>query len=313
MSDKSIVAYYGLPEEVKFCKRCVMSNQRPSSVPEFQHSIEQKKPTLFIDGEGVCDACRYAETKDVQVDWKQREDELVKLLEKYRRQDGYYDVVVPGSGGKDSIKASHVLKYKYGMHPFTVTWAPHIYTEIGWKNFRNWIDIGGFDNLTFNPNGRVHRLLTKLAMENLFHPFQPFILGQKNIAPKIALNYGIKLVFYGENEAEYGNPIADNLSPKRDMKYYSIDKKHLENVFLGGVSVHQLIDEYGLSSNDLEAYLPPKMEDLMKARVDVQYLGYYLNGRLRKIIIMPLNIRNLRQAPKEQRAHFQSITVWTIE
>lgn len=276
MPKEKITAYYGLPEEVKFCKRCVMSNQRPSSVPEFQHSISQKKSTLFVNEEGVCDACLYAEMKDTKVDWKKREDELIRLLEKHRRNDGYYDVVVPGSGGKDSIKAAHMLKYKYGMHPLTVTWAPHIYTEIGWKNFRNWIDIGGFDNLTLNPNGRVHRLLTKLSLENLFHPFQPFILGQKNIAPKIALNYGIKLVFYGENEAEYGNPITDNLSPKRDMKYYSIDKRHLENVFLGGVSIQRLMDEHGLNSNDLEAYLPPEMEDLIKAQVDVQYLGYYL-------------------------------------
>ena len=55
----------------------------------------------------------------------------------------------------------------------------------------------------------MHRLLTRLAVENLFHPFQPFMLGQKNLAPKMALLHDIPLVFYGENEAEYGNPIAD--------------------------------------------------------------------------------------------------------
>ena len=30
MSDK-LEAYYGLPNEVMFCKKCVISNQRPSS------------------------------------------------------------------------------------------------------------------------------------------------------------------------------------------------------------------------------------------------------------------------------------------
>ena len=29
-------AYYGLPNEVKFCKKCVISNQRPSSTIEFK-------------------------------------------------------------------------------------------------------------------------------------------------------------------------------------------------------------------------------------------------------------------------------------
>ena len=54
---------YGLPENVIFCKRCVMSNQRPSSYPEFKHKKDRITPTLHIDEEGVCDACRYAERK----------------------------------------------------------------------------------------------------------------------------------------------------------------------------------------------------------------------------------------------------------
>ena len=35
------------------------------------------------------------------------------------------------------------------------------------------------DNLTYNQNGRVMKLLTKLSIQNLLHPFQTFILGQK--------------------------------------------------------------------------------------------------------------------------------------
>ena len=31
-------AYYGLPRDVRFCKRCVISNQRPNSAVEFQHT-----------------------------------------------------------------------------------------------------------------------------------------------------------------------------------------------------------------------------------------------------------------------------------
>ena len=122
---------------------------------------------------------------------------------------------MPGSGGKDSFYAAHVLKHKYGMHPLTVTWAPHIYTDWGWQNFQAWIHAG-FDNYLHTPNGRVHRLLTRLAVENLFHPFQPFMLGQKSLAPKMAVLFNIPLVFYGENEAEYGNPHRDTESAKRD-------------------------------------------------------------------------------------------------
>ena len=34
---------YGLPEDVHFCKKCVISNQRPRSVVEFKNSSDQKK------------------------------------------------------------------------------------------------------------------------------------------------------------------------------------------------------------------------------------------------------------------------------
>lgn len=269
-----VATKYGLPEKVIFCKRCVMSNQRPASIPEFKHLPDRRGAKyMHIDEDGVCDACRQAEKKE-DINWNKREEELLQLLDKYRRNDGYYDCIVPGSGGKDSAFQSHILKYKYGMHPLTITWPPILYTEYGHKNFLDWIEIGGFDNLTFKPNGRVHKLLTNLAIQNLFHPFQTFILGQKNLAPKIAINYKIPLIFYGENEAEYGNPIADNASSLRDKSFYEM--RDLSEVYLSGFSIPELIEKHGLSLNDLMAYLPAPVEDLEKANIEVHYLGYYL-------------------------------------
>ena len=271
--EEQLEAYYGLPQKVQFCKHCVMSNQRPSSSIEFKHRIESRKSTLHIDDDGVCDACRTAEKKD-RIDWGKREQELLDLLEKYRKSDGSYDCIVPGSGGKDSAYQAHVLKYKYGMNPLTVTWPPILYTDYGYQNFKNWIDVGGFDNISFYRNGRAMKILTKLAIENLFHPFQTFILGQKNLAPKIALQYHIPLIFYGENEAEYGNPIADNSTSLRDRSYYTY--QHLEDIYLGGVSIKDIIHQYDLRLSDLASFLPAKYEDLEKSKIEVHYLGYYL-------------------------------------
>ena len=57
--------FLGLPEEVKFCKKCVMSNQRPSSVIEFKNNQEGSKPTIDFDKNGVCSACNYNNQKNV--------------------------------------------------------------------------------------------------------------------------------------------------------------------------------------------------------------------------------------------------------
>ena len=263
-------ALYGLPKEVHFCKSCVISNQRPSSTIEFKNDGTKGKATIGFDENNVCDACNVKGQKD-KIDWKEREEKLRELCDKYRKNDGSYDCLVPGSGGKDSFMQAHLLKYKYGMHPLTCTWAPHIYTEWGWKNHQAWIHAG-FDNILFTPNGRVHKLITRLAVENLLHPFQPFILGQKNLAPKIAERYDIQLIFYGENEAEYGNPKADMNSAKRSFEYFTSASE--DEIFLGGASLTEL-RELGLEKNDWEAYLPINPEKIEEKKIEVHYLGYY--------------------------------------
>ena len=77
------------------------------------------------------------------------------------------------------------------------------------------------------------QILTKLSIENLLHPFQTFILGQKNYPVKVALKRKIPLIFYGENEAEHGNPIGDNQTSLRNKSYFTFN--NLEELYLGGV------------------------------------------------------------------------------
>ena len=267
-------AFYGLPQEVKFCKKCVVSNQRPNSAIEFKHKLQDKKKTIFFDANGICDACNYNLIKAKEINWEDREKKLLKLLDKFRSKDGNYDVVIPGSGGKDSAYASHLLKYKYGMNPLTVTWAPHLYTSIGWENFTNWIHEGGFDNILFTPNGRLHRLLTKKAFLNLLHPFQPFIIGQKIIGPAIAARYGIKLVFYGENQAEDGNSLDENNIPTMDKSFFTASDPL--NMILGGESISSIINSTEFTLNDFNPYIPPDYSYLEEKEIEVFYLGYFL-------------------------------------
>ena len=287
-------AFYGLPNDVKFCKRCVISNQRPNSTVEFKHTSKSKKVTILIDDEGLCDACKTADTKN-QIDWGKREEELLRLLDKYRRNDGQYDCLVPGSGGKDSVMQAHLLKYKYGMNPLTITWPPILYTDYGYQNWKNWIDIGGFDNISFTRNGDVMKKLTKLSIENLFHPFQTFILGQKNLGPKLAAKFNIPLVFYGENEAEYGNPLADNLTSLRDKSYHTFN--NLDEVYLGGVSLRELREKHQIETKDVISFLPAPYEEIKNNDVQVHYLGYYMKWTPQEAYYYAVENTNFKARP----------------
>ncbi len=73
--DEALETFYGLPINVEYCKTCVISNQRPSSVIEQKHTRNTKKKVIVFK-DGICDACRTKNWKD-NVDWNDREKELI--------------------------------------------------------------------------------------------------------------------------------------------------------------------------------------------------------------------------------------------
>lgn len=263
---------YGLPRKVIFCKKSLISNQRPNSTQEHKHTIKSKKKTIFFDKNSISDSWKYSRVKK-KIDYKNREKLLHKLLDKHRGKYGKYDCIVPGSGGKDSCYAAHLLKYKYGMSPLTVTWPPIMPTKYGKENFLNWLKSGNFKNIAATRDNRTTQILTRLAVLNLLHPFQSFILGQKNFPLKTALKYEIPLVFYGENEAEHGNPISDNNSSLKKKSEYTFD--NLEDIYLGGERFENLIKKFDLDFKNLKTYLPPTKKELGEFPLEVHYLGYY--------------------------------------
>lgn len=259
MEKKNLIELYHLPEEVKYCKKCTMSNQRPR---------------ITFDEEGVCSACRFAEKKQHEIDWEQREKELWALCDKYRKNDGSYDVIVPCSGGKDGSFVAHQLKYKYGMHPLTVTWASLVDSPVGKKNLQSFIEAG-FDNILGQPNQKVKRLLTKLSFELMGDPFQPFIYGQTNFPLKISVAYNIPLIMYGENgEVEYGGDMKNADSPTREITDHN---KH----YFSGIAPEKFL-EYGITKSDLYPYMAPDFEDIKRVGTSIHFMSYYVKWNPRE-------------------------------
>ena len=243
---------YKLPEQVLFCKKCTMSNQRPR---------------ISFDEHGVCSACKFAEHKQKHTDWEEREKELIELCDRHRKGNGQYDVLVPVSGGKDGGLVAHMLKYKYGMNPLTVTWSPLVPSEIGRKNLDAFV-MSGFDNILGRPNGRATRLMTKLAFQHMGDPFQPFIYGQQNFPLKMAIENNISLMMYGENgEAEYGGDMKNAYRPTRELSDH-------DGHFFSGLPPEFWLD-HGLSEVDLHPFKVPRFEDIMANNTEIHYFSYY--------------------------------------
>jgi N-acetyl sugar amidotransferase len=249
---RDLIKLYNLPREVRFCKKCTISNQRPR---------------ITFDENGVCSACNFAEFKRTKIDWKLREAELVALCDKHRKGNGEYDVIVPCSGGKDGSFVAHQLKYKYGMNPLAVSWAPLKASAIGRQNLDAFI-ASGFNHVLGTPNPQVTKKLTHLSFKHLGDPFQPFIYGQTNFPLHMAVKNNVQLIMYGENgEVEYGGNMKNALRPTRDIQ------DHDSHYFSG--LPPEFWAEHGVSLADLHPFMAPKFEEIEKNKTEIHFLGYY--------------------------------------
>lgn len=250
------------PKEIRYCTKCVVSNQRPR---------------ITFDEDGVCSACRYAEFKHKTIDWDAKEKELQELCDRHRSKDGSYDCIIPGSGGKDSAYTAHLLKYKYGMHPLTITWAPFMYTQIGWENYVAFKDHG-FDNMLFFPNGILHRKLARLAFELHGDAWDPFAYGQKNYAFHMALKFNIKLIFYGESgELEYGGSTKNINKPfesPEDFQELYYKGSSIDNLIQHGLEAG-LFTKEEIDNNQFEMYRTPPAEKMQQLNPEMHWLSYY--------------------------------------
>ena len=257
------------------CKLCLMTNQKPFSVNETKNDLSnQKKNTLLFNNQGVCSACENIKSKK-NIDWNQREKELWRICDKFRSKDGKYDCIVSGSGGKDSMFQAHILKYKFKMNPLTVTYSPILKTKIGDRNLTNWVNIGGFDNYTFSPNGKVLSILTREAFKNILHPSQPFKIGIKTFAAKMAKRFNINLVFYGELYSDYGS--SSNISDAYYPLEWLTNDNDLDDIHIGGLKVKEIKKKYNfLRNQDFIPYMPLKKTDFNDLNLNILFLGWFL-------------------------------------
>lgn len=252
MNKRNVIELYNLPREVKFCRNCTVSNQRPR---------------ITFDENGICSACNFADYKRNVINWSQREEELQELCDLHRKNNGEYDVIVPCSGGKDGSFVAHLLKHKYGMNPLAVTWAPLKASKIGRENLNAFI-ASGFNHILGTPNPLVTRKLTQLSFEHLGDPFQPFIYGQTNFPLHMAVKYNIQLIMYGENgEVEYGGDMKNANRPTRDIVDHD---KH----YFSGLPPEFWIEK-GMSLSDLYPFRAPKYEAILENKTEIHFLSYY--------------------------------------
>jgi len=239
---------------IRYCTRCVM--------PE-------TKPDLFIDEEGVCNACRNYEHR-AEIDYDARLSELKTILDRYRSKDGSnYDCVIGVSGGKDStVQVLRMLEM--GMNPLCVTATTDMLSDIGRRNLDNIKELGA-DLFEVSVDPVVRRKINRIALEQVGDISWPEHVTIFTIPVRLAVQFRIPLIVWGENpQHEYGGPAAA-------VKDNTLTRRWLEEFGgLLGLRVSDLIGVEGIQPRDLIQYTYPTDAQLQDVGVTGIFLGYYV-------------------------------------
>lgn len=236
-----------------YCRRCVLPDT---------------KPDLRLDTDGICSACRAYEHR-TKVDWDARRGELLRLVDKYRRNGQHWDCIVPVSGGKDSTYQV-IRMLQLSLNPLCVTSTTCDLSPIGRKNIENLKQLG-VDHVEFSPNPRVRAQLNRIGLTEIGDISWPEHVGIFTIPVRAAVHFDIPLLVWGENsQNEYGGPAAaaeDNILTRRWLEEFG---------GLLGLRVSDLSATYGIEPRYLLPYQYPTDQDLQRVGATGLFLGYYL-------------------------------------
>lgn len=238
---------------IRYCTQCLMPDT---------------KPDLFFNKQGVCAACSSYKERAV-IDWGLRLRELQGIFEHHRSKNGYWDCVIPVSGGKDSTY--QVIKVlEFGMNPLCVTSTTCDISELGRRNI-DAIKKLGVDHIQVSPNPQVRAKLNRIGLTEVGDISWPEHVGIFTIPVRVAINYKIPLIIWGENsQNEYGGP-------DEAAKTNKLDRSWLEEFGgLLGLRVTDLIDAYGFTANELNPYTYPLENELEEAQISGLFLGQFI-------------------------------------
>lgn len=245
-----------MSKKVFWCKRCLNMSTRPR---------------IEFDDEQVCNACHWVEEKKT-MDWEPRQKQLSALLEKHRSfNPNGFNCIVPVSGGKDGSYVSYMLKHQYGMNPLTVTVRPALPLALGEKNVNRFIE-SGFDHIQISPNSRVMQKLNKIGFVDKGFPYLGWLIAVKTAVMKIAVNFNIPLVFYGEDgDIEYGGSTETKHEPIYNMEYMK------RIYFEGGYdkALAALQDDPEVRASDLSFWHFPSEEEFSEHDISFTHWGYF--------------------------------------
>jgi len=241
---------------MRYCKRCLYPETHPLNIT--------------FGKDGVCSGCRVHEEK-FSIDWKTREQSLLKILNSYRSETGNnYDCIIPVSGGRDSYFIVHMIKNVYGMNPLLVMYNKHYNTRRGLRNFANLKVTFNCDAISMVCDPAKLKRITKYTLEKLGSIYWHVLAGQTVFPVQSAVRHKIPLIIWGAHQG------LDQVGMYSHLDEVEMTRKYRKEHDLMGLEAEDLLDNSGLVESDLLQFFYPHDKELEKIGVRGIYLGNYI-------------------------------------
>ncbi len=249
-----------------YCKRCCYpANARPG---------------IIFDDEGVCSGCRLIESR-AGVDWQEREDELIALLQEYaarqREAGNPYDCIVPVSGGKDSTYQTWLIKEKYGLNPLLVSYNHTFNTPLGLRNLANLIDRMDCNLVRYTTAPGAAKRLAQYMLQKVGDLTWHYHAGIMTFPSKAAVMFKVPLVVWGEEG------FSELIGMHNQDDFVEFTKKKRQEHSMRGFEPEDLLEEPDcpLSRYDLAPFFYPSDEEIEEIGVRGIYLSNYISWNAR--------------------------------
>lgn len=254
---------------MKKCSKCLL--------PETYETIE-------FSNNGSCNICDGVINKKKDIDWKNRYNELKKIIDHHRGKYDY-DCIVPFSGGKDSTFQLLYLIQEFKVKPLVIRFNHGFIRPNTHNNTISTLKKLGADFIDFTPNWHVVKMLMLESFVRKTDFCWHCHTGIYSYPVQMAIKLDVPLLIWGE-------PLAEMSA------YYSYDEieeeneKKFDKVRNLGISAEDMFNMlkgsgYKIDKRDLIPYSFPDKTIYKEKKIKSVNLGNYIywdyNKQVKKI------------------------------
>ncbi|MDP4013849.1 MAG: N-acetyl sugar amidotransferase [Candidatus Nanopelagicales bacterium] len=274
---------------MRYCLRCLQPDTRPA---------------IEFGPDGVCPACTYSVSLG-KVDWNARREELQAAIAPHRRRGkSGFDCIVGVSGGKDSTRQSLWVRDKLELQPLLVCvgYPPRQLSDRGAENLGNLIDLG-FDVVSINPAPETWRQMMKVSFAKFTNWARSTELALFSGVPRLAIDYGISLILWGENPAL-------QLGDMGTLGQTGYDGSNLRNANTLSGGADAWLRDAGFTDDQLISYRYPSLQEFEDANIELFYMGWALGdwSLVNNAIVSGLNGLEFRDDGPENTGDLFGVT-----